>query len=88
MTIDEAVKVLRTLRAPATDLERDLALSVVAIHLARSMAVDGDGEFCVDDVAIFALAISESLEAHPEPQHLGNVSRSTLLDSARGGRAD
>lgn len=87
MTVDEAVKALRTLRHPATDLERDLALTVVALHVARLLAIDGDGEFH-DDVAFYSRAIADGLDAHQEPQHLGNVSRSTLLDSARGGRAD
>ncbi len=37
--IDEAIKTLRILRRPATDLERDLALTVVVFHMARSLAL-------------------------------------------------
>ena len=80
MTIDEAIKALRTLRHPATDLERDLALTVVAHQVARALAyaewVPQASTRDADDAAgDIAQLIAEGLDEHPEPQHLGTVSR-------------
>jgi hypothetical protein len=43
MTIHEAAMLLRTVRAPPSELARDLALSRIILIVARSLALENGG---------------------------------------------